>query len=352
MHIVEVEKSILPRLSKSIYNDESNSSHGYTLHSSREAAVAVLQGPPTLVGIRHPSYTIDNQAIVNPLLAQMQDSNIASMIADLSSHPNRYYTSPHGVRASNWLMRRWQWMAAGRSDVTVEQFNHRAFPQKSVILTINGTDNADEVVVLGGHIDTVTEISATDENHRAPGADDNASGIASLIEAMRVMLNANYRPRRTIKFIAYAAEEAGLLGSQDIADKFKADNVKVVGVLQLDMTNHKGATKDIYIFEGYTDSQQNTFIANLINTYLPTLTVGYGRCGRCSDHVAWYDRGYWASMPSEASADKINPHIHSANDTYANTGNQALHALKFSRLGLAFAVELGSDGPTQNSAGQ
>ncbi|PHV12092.1 aminopeptidase [Chitinimonas sp. BJB300] len=345
VHAVEVEEALLPRLSKAI-QQRSKRHGGYRVHNSQEEALAALQPLiPATQAIR-PSYTIDNQAAVSPLLAQMQDSNIASTIADLSAHPNRYYTSIHGVRASNWLLRRWQWLAAGRSDVTVEQFTHRAFPQKSVILTIQGTDNANEVVVLGGHLDTVTDTSNIDEDARAPGADDNASGIASLTEVARVLLTTNYKPRRTIKFMAYAAEEAGLLGSKDIAQKFKADNINVVGVMQLDMVNRKGSEKDIYIYTDNTDRQQNTFIANLITTYLPTLTIGYDQCGNCSDHVSWHNEGYWASMPSEAAARDINPHIHSADDTYANTGNQALHALKFSRVGLAFAVELGSDGPT------
>ncbi|MBA5760487.1 M20/M25/M40 family metallo-hydrolase, partial [Escherichia coli] len=71
------------------------------------------------------------------------------------------------------------------------------------------------------------------------------SGIASLTEALRVLLANNYRPKRTIKFVGYAAEEAGLLGSKAIAKQFRTQNANVVGVLQLDMTNYKGDPKDI-----------------------------------------------------------------------------------------------------------
>ncbi|MGQ5524954.1 M28 family metallopeptidase [Chitinimonas sp. PSY-7] len=343
-HVVEVEESLLSGLSEAVHH-ELRRCGGYMAHNSKEEALAALQTPATVVDMARPSYAIDNQATVTPLLSQMQDSNIASTIGDLSAFTNRYYTTSHGVNASNWIMQRWQQLAAGRTDVTVEQFTHSAYPQKSVILTIKGTDNASEVVVMGGHLDSING-SGTTETTRAPGADDDASGIASLTEALRVMLASGYKPRRTIKVMGYAAEERGLLGSQDIAKKFKADNINVVGVLQLDMTNYKGAANDIYIFTDYTDSQQNTFISNLITTYLPTLTIGSDRCGYgCSDHASWYNQGYLTSMPFEASFSQDNPNIHTANDTYANMGNQALHALKFSRLAVAFAVELGSDGP-------
>jgi len=50
-------------------------------------------------------------------------------------------------------------------------------------------------------------------------------------------------------------------------------------------------------------------------------------------------------MPFESGMSSSNPYIHSANDTYANMGSQADHALKFARMAAAYAVELGSDGP-------
>jgi leucyl aminopeptidase len=48
-------------------------------------------------------------------------------------------------------------------------------------------------------------------------------------------------------------------------------------------------------------------------------------------------------MPFESEMKKDNPRIHTAHDTLANSGNQALHALKFARLAAAYAVELGSE---------
>lgn len=348
VHVIEVDESTLPLLSGQIH-EKLRHCGGYTAHTSLAEARAAMT-PQAAIASR-PVYKIDDQNTVTPMLNQMQDSNIGSTIVHLSSYTNRYYTSSHGQQASDWIASHWRQLAGSRSDVTVEQFAHSGWPQKSIILTIKGTDNPNEILVLGGHMDSINQ-SGTSENTRAPGADDDASGIASLTEIIRTMMVNNYKPRRTIKFMGYAAEEVGLRGSAAIAKQMRSQNANVVGVIQLDMTNYKGSDADIYIFTDYTDAQQNQFLADLIRTYLPTLKVGYDKCGyKCSDHASWYDQGYAASLPFESSFNGSDPHIHTVNDTYANTGNQAQHALKFSRLALAYAVELGNDGPSDPGGG-
>jgi leucyl aminopeptidase len=348
VHLVEVDEDMLAGLSEAVHH-ELRRCGGYVFHSSQAEGLAALQRlagaarvPPQTT---RPSYVIDQQAVVPPLLAQMQSSLIGQTIVDLSSFVNRYYQSQAGVAASDWLKNRWTQLASGRSDITVTQFNHPNWKQKSVIATIAGTDNGSEIVVLGGHLDSIRS-GGMGENTVAPGADDDASGIASLTEALRVIVVSGYKPRRTIKFMAYAAEEVGLRGSAEIAKAHKVAGANVVGVLQLDMTNFKGSASDIYIYTDYTDATQNGFVGNLVGAYLPTLGVGSDRCGYgCSDHASWSAQGYAASFPFEASFAGSNPHIHTANDTFANMGSQAEHALKFARLALAYAVELGSDGP-------
>lgn len=346
VHLVQVDDAEMAKLSEAVHH-ELKRCGGFIAHASEADGKRALakQAPPITTMASRPGYTIDNQTTVSPVLSQMQASNIATTILDLSNFVNRYYTTTGGTDASNWLRTKWAGIATGRADISVTQFTHTGYNQKSVILTINGTDNASEVIVLGGHLDSING-SGTGETTRAPGADDDASGIASMTEALRAMVANGYRPRRTIKMIAYAAEEVGLRGSQAIAQNFKANNVNVVGVMQLDMTNYKGSAGDIYIYTDYTDSLQNDFVAKLITTYQPTLTIGYDRCGYgCSDHASWTAAGYAASMPFETTMSQSNPRIHTSSDTYANMGSQATHALKFARLAASFAMELGSDGP-------
>jgi hypothetical protein len=118
------------------------------------------------------------------------------------------------------------------------------------------------------------------------------------------------------------------------------------------MTNYKGSTGDIYIFQDYTNSAQNTFVGNLIDTYLPGIVRGTDSCGYgCSDHASWHNQGFPASMPFESRMSQYNPTIHTVNDTLAQSGNNANHAIKFARLATAYVAELakGQIGTSSNT---
>lgn len=75
----------------------------------------------------------------------------------------------------------------------------------NVVAEIPGTDKADEVVMLGGHLDSW---------HSATGATDNAIGCAVMMEAVRLLQVSGAKPRRTIRIALWSAEEQGLLGSK------------------------------------------------------------------------------------------------------------------------------------------
>ena len=76
----------------------------------------------------------------------------------------------------------------------------------NIIAEITGTDLADEVVMIGAHFDTT---------HAGTGATDNATGVAAMMEVMRILQTVGARPRRTIRLALWGAEEQGLLGSRD-----------------------------------------------------------------------------------------------------------------------------------------
>ncbi|WP_186113695.1 M20/M25/M40 family metallo-hydrolase [Burkholderia gladioli] len=340
VHIARVDDAVLGELAYAVHHGRGHGP-GFIVHDSFDAARRALQPPPQAKqAAADADFALASAQPIAVWVQQLQASNIVSTITALSTNfTNRYYTTSHGVAASNWLAQQWKQLAGSRGDITVEQFTHSKWAQKSVILTIQGSDPSAGTVVLGGHLDST--VGRTSENTRAPGADDDASGIASLTEALRVMLANNYKPKRTIKFIGYSAEEAGLLGSNEIAKQFRAQNVNVVGVLQLDMTNYKGDAKDIYLITDYTNAAQNSYLQTLAKTYLPELSVGTSVCGyACSDHASWTAQGYRASFPFEAGQND-SPYIHTVNDTLANSDRQANHALKFGKLALAYAVDLG-----------
>jgi leucyl aminopeptidase len=280
-------------------------------------------------------YTIDRPFEVLEILQDIRADEILATIGDLSSRKNRYYRSESGAAVSLWLRDRWRGYA-NRSDITVELFD-QGYPQQSVILTIPGTKRPDEIVVIGGHLDSIGLGGAASD---APGADDDASGIATLDHIAKTLLAAHFQPERTLQFIAYAAEEVGLRGSQAIVRDYKRRGVNVVGVLQLDMTNYQGSDRDIWLIDDYTSAAQNRFLAQLIERYT-TATWGSDVCGyACSDHASWHRAGVPASMPFETRSRDRNKHIHTARDTLEVSKNNAAHAAKFAQLGAAYAIEL------------
>ncbi len=320
---------------------------GFTAHRTRAEALATLDAaerPATPLAV---TYTIDNGPTVQAILGQTSELETRATITQLSSYLNRYYTSTTGVQAAQWLKSRWETIAQGRSDVKVQFFNHAQWAQPSVMAIIYGTDFPKEAVVIGGHLDSISmqQTSLPHAQRTAPGADDDASGVASLTETFRAAVAAGYRPARTVMFMAYAAEEVGLRGSAEIAQAFLASKFQVIGALQLDMTNYKGSAGDIYLMTDNTNAAQNTFLQTLTSTYLPTLVHSTGSCGYgCSDHASWHTRGFAASIPFEAlmtpTYNEYNPNIHKASDTLSVSGGNANHAVKFSKLGAAYVAEL------------
>jgi leucyl aminopeptidase len=339
--VLSIGESQVETLAKGMH-DKLNRCAGFIAHDSNEGALKAMEmataprGPSTQI-----AYTLDNATVVNSLLGGLQETNIRSTITSLSSYANRRYNTQAGADSATWLKNQWTSMASGRSDVSVAFFTHSGtgWLQPSVIATIQGTTLPGEIVVIGGHLDSINGSSTT---ANAPGADDDASGIATLTEVFRTALAQGYRPARTVKFMAYAAEEVGLKGSAAIASAHKTSGANVVGVLQLDMVNYRGSSVDVGMVTDYTNAAQNTFITNLIGTYLPGVTWANTSCGYgCSDHASWNSQGYPASIPFESLVSQDNPYIHTANDTLANmNGGTASHALKFAKIGAAFMAEL------------
>ncbi|MGN6150605.1 MAG: M20/M25/M40 family metallo-hydrolase [Lysobacteraceae bacterium] len=319
---------------------------GFFAFATRAEADAFIRKDRAVQSVRKAlaAYTIDNQATVNPWLPQASTTNIYNTISTLSGYTNRYYTSTTGKTSAEWIRTTWQGLAGSRTDVTSELFAcSTCSTQPSVILTIRGNELPNEVVVLGAHLDSINVSAGGSNTQVAPGADDDASGIATLTEVIRVALASGWKPKRTVKFMGYAGEEVGLRGSNAIAQSFSAAGTNVVAVLQLDMTNYKPTTgTDMRLITDYSNASLQTFLTNLFDTYLaPTgLTRGTYTCGYgCSDHASWTSAGYPSGMMFEGGGTSYFSSIHSASDTLANMSNSAANSTKFAKFGLAFLGE-------------
>jgi leucyl aminopeptidase len=336
--ILRVREGEIDRLGE-FFHDRYQRCGGFTAHTSLAEAEAALTDDVTAPSrvVETASLVVAEPEVVQRLIPLVSPSQIVSTINGLTSFGTRHYRATGGVNAANWLRDRWRTMSAGRAGATVSLFQHASWPQPSVIMTLPGDQAANEVVVIGGHLDSINRSGSTS----APGADDDASGVATLTEVARLIITQNIRLRRTVSFMAYAAEEAGLRGSAAIANDYRARNVNVVGVMQLDMTNFDGSPHDIVLITDNVSAAQTDFLATLAARYVPQFPVARDRCGyACSDHASWTRAGYPSVLPFEATLSTHNPNIHTARDTLSVSGNNANHAAKFAKLAVAYMVEM------------
>ncbi len=101
-------------------------------------------------------------------------------------------------------------------------FKQGPIAQHNVIAEIRGSEKPDEVVIVGGHLDTWDG---------ATGTNDNGTGVATALEAARLLVKAGVKPKRTIRFMLWGGEEQGLLGSRAYVEKHRDAMASVSAVL-------------------------------------------------------------------------------------------------------------------------
>lgn len=273
-------------------------------------------------------------------LKMANTQNLQNWVSWLSSFPNRYNkASDPNVHVLQLKQKLEQMLAAKgrRNSATVDLVDHRATKQKSIRLRLVGTTRPEEIIVMGGHLDSINLSGGA-----APGADDNASGSSNLLEALRIVLS-QPRMARTIEFMWYAGEESGLLGSAEIAAAYKEQKANVVAVLQLDMTLFPGAGEMVLgSMTDFTSAWMRELLTGINANYL-NVKIVEDRCGYgCSDHASWYRQGYPTLMPFEATMRTMNKNIHTTRDVVTPQMSWN-HSLVFTKIAVALAMELGNN---------
>lgn len=111
---------------------------------------------------------------------------------------------------------------------------------KNVVATLRGTDPSDDrIIVISAHFDTRIE-GDSDSTGYAPGANDDGSGIAALLEMVRIMSSRQFPA--TIVFTAVSGEEHGLLGARFMAGKAKEENWNIIAMINNDMIGNSGSS--------------------------------------------------------------------------------------------------------------
>jgi hypothetical protein len=182
-----------------------------------------------------------------------------------------------------------------------EQQNALGGKTANVLATLRGTINPELVYVVSSHYDSVAG---------GPGADDNSSGTAALLEAARML--ARTPMPATIIFASFTGEEAGLLGSREFVRRAVEDKMQIVGALNNDMigfSNDQRLDNTIrYSNPGIRDIQHG---AAMLFTRLITYDALYFKS---TDAAAYYD-AYGDIVGGIGSYPVLsNPHYHQAHD--------------------------------------
>ncbi len=322
----------------------------------------VLLSPSFLKAQPIPS---DDLAIIEEMLSQVDVNVWFNTIRDLAY--NDGYRSRFCLRVDNYHQAEGQPKPDGACDNAARyilerfrsyglesemiSFKHRVeslngellgeYTLHNIIATLPGKGpNRDKEILLTAHYDS---IASREEGWKerwneipAPGATDNGSGVATVLEVARIL--SRYDFDYTIKFIAFSGEELGLFGSRDYSKKAMERNEPIAAVLNVDMLGHdEDSVLDVHV----VTNEESSWIGSAFVTAKEAFRIG-GLLKPVvdpkfvwSDHSPFWKYGYCAAMISEES-DMESPewpqYIHSSKDVIDNIN------LDLGRVGLKLVL--------------
>lgn len=198
---------------------------------------------------------------------------------------------------------------------TYRDINYKQW-QYNVIATLEGSSNPDSVCIIGGHYDNI--LKTGDPFSIVPGANDNASGVAAVMEMARIMKKKDYSPRNTIEFIAFGAEELGLYGSSAYAHKANQTSKKIMLMINNDMIAYQpGSDESNWIVNimDYDNSHSLRIEAEqMCNKFTVLNYMNDNTFHKQSDSYPFFLYGYKAIFFAQNTLD---PNYHSLNDLAA-----------------------------------
>ena len=286
-------------------------------------------------------------------VAQVSQTNLATDVATMEAFGTRRHLEAGEVAAQNWLVAELQSRGLTTSVYTYDAGAGVVIGEKL------GITDPSKIVVIGGHYDSVNWQGSA--GSPAPGADDDASGTAGVLEIARILGSQDFD--YTIRFCAFSGEELGLLGSEAYAAHLDQINANVIGMVQLDMTAYRapGDTRSVGFITNDTDTNMNNFAMDVYAAYVPALPITIGPLsGGTSDHRSFFNHGFPAIFPFE-DLGSYSPYIHTANDITGTSANDFVLAEMITAGALATVAELARPlsmtmthaplGDTQNEVG-
>jgi hypothetical protein len=228
------------------------------LSASIAAAALAGTGIPAgaeQLGDRGPGRPVKPQppdAELRAILREVDERRIEAIVRKLASFGTRHTLSSQddpvrGIGAArDWIFAEMSKYANENMTVALQSYIQPPAPPRipeavritNVVATLRGSSSPDRIYVVSGHYDS----RCTDPNdftNDAPGADDDASGVAVAMELARVM--SKRKPEATIVFAAVAGEEQGLHGARHMATQYKAANADIQAMFTNDIVGSSKA---------------------------------------------------------------------------------------------------------------
>ena len=253
--------------------------------------------------------------LIQRLLSQISDSLYTNSVQRLQDFYTRYELSDSIGPAGEWIYD--QFIGYGYTDVVLDSFSwtpnviDTPIVSRNILATKLGFSGSDSLVILGAHYDSINDLlSEEDPNAHAPGANDNATGVAGVLEVARLL--EPYSFEKTIVFACFAGEEVGFGGSFNYAYKVQQQGTPVRFSLVLDELGYQEFFPIFPViidgdFDYLEDALRTAQLAWMYSSKLkPYLTFGYYG----SDHVVLSELGPALLIIEEARY----PFIHSELD--------------------------------------
>ena len=265
------------------------------------------------------SYGLDS--LISNIIKEIDKDSVQYWIQSLQDFKTRFALAPNKDSVADWV--EMQFIQMGYTDVKLDTFTsydeyknvQYTTLQKNIVVTINGSSDTNNVIIIGAHYDSINNME--DAIYNAPGADDNASGMAAILEIARIFKKKNYKPTCTIKLIAFAGEEyCRPNGGQVYAERAYKNNMKILLMINVDMilyltNNMNNWTVNIIHYPGFEYYRD---YAQTISKYFTKLKCIDDRWGG-SDSDAFFYNGYPVIFFTE---DHISPYMHSSSDIFEN----------------------------------
>ncbi len=186
-----------------------------------------------------------------------------------------------------------------------ETFVYQGITGFNVVAELPGTTRPGEIYIIGGHYDSVNN----------PGADDDASGVAGVLEIARVL--SQYESEATIRFMAFDMEERGLIGSDDYATAHRLEDIR--GMISLDMIAYDPGNAGLALLYGRSASNPiKQALASALVEYAGITSSIQGALD-ASDHAPFEWQGFQACLLIENDVWN-NPYYHQWNDSVDTPG--------------------------------